>query len=86
VFLDEKYIFGHGGYQLMTKKQKEIFMKIIQKKLLSRYQQFLDLYKSIDDYLQEQSKLSTTTTTTVTMLSQELIDGIVKYLNEYEAS
>jgi len=70
----------------MTKKQKEIFMKIIQKKLLSRYQQFLDLYKSIDDYLQEQSKLSTTTTTTVTMLSQELIDGIVKYLNEYEAS
>ncbi|CAF1552718.1 unnamed protein product [Adineta ricciae] len=49
------------------------------KVLSTRHEQYLDLYKSIDDHFQGQSA-------TTMVRSQELIDNVVKYLNEYAAA
>ncbi|UJR11590.1 hypothetical protein I4U23_015770 [Adineta vaga] len=51
------------------------------KKFLAQYKQYHTLYKSIDEHFREQSELSVKM-----IVSQELIDEIVKYLDDYETS
>jgi capsule biosynthesis phosphatase len=48
-------------------------------KVLSRYNQHMDIYKSLDEYFKEHLEPSM-------IMSEEFISCIIKYLNEYEAS
>jgi len=48
-------------------------------KILSRYSQYIDIYKSLDEYLTEYVQPSM-------MTSKELVDCFIKYFTEYEGS